>query len=70
MWHISGMFCESSNAGLIIEETSSVSKEDSVEGFPIEKTIKTKILGLVCAMRSFENIDKDNIDEWMQIPLM
>jgi hypothetical protein len=36
-----------------------------LQGFPNEE-IKSKILDMVCAVRSFENTDEDNIEEWLQ----
>jgi hypothetical protein len=32
--------------------------------FLLEKS--ASFLGIVCAMRSFENINKDNVEEWLQ----
>jgi hypothetical protein len=40
--------------------------EDYLQGFPNEEISKSEILNMVCAMRSFENVDKDNIEEWLQ----
>jgi hypothetical protein len=39
--------------------------EYDLQGFPNEEISKSKILD-VCAMRSFENIDEDNVEEWLQ----
>jgi hypothetical protein len=30
------------------------------------KTGKSEILDMVCAMRSFENTNEDNVEEWLQ----
>jgi hypothetical protein len=38
-------------------------KDYDLQGFPNEEISKSKILDMVCAMRSFKNVDKDNIDE-------
>jgi hypothetical protein len=38
--------------------------EDDLQDFPNEE-IKSEILDMVCAMRSFENINKDNDEEWL-----
>jgi hypothetical protein len=38
-------------------------EENDLQSFPNEEISKSKILDMVCAMRSFENIDKDNIEE-------
>jgi hypothetical protein len=34
-------------------------KEDDLQGFPSEEISKSKILDMVCAMRSFENINEE-----------
>jgi hypothetical protein len=41
-------------------------EEDDFQGIPNEEISKSEILDMVCAMRSFENIDKDNVVEWLQ----
>jgi hypothetical protein len=35
-----------------------------LQDFPNEE-IKSEILDMVCAMRSFENINKNNDEEWL-----
>jgi hypothetical protein len=37
-----------------------------LQGFPNEEISKSKILDMVCATRSFENFNEDNIEEWLQ----
>jgi hypothetical protein len=39
---------------------------DDLQGFPNEEISKSKILDMVCAMRRFENIDKDIVEELLQ----
>jgi hypothetical protein len=34
--------------------------------FPYEEISKPKILDMLCAMRSSENVSEDNIEEWLQ----
>jgi hypothetical protein len=41
-------------------------EQDDLQGFPNEEISKSKILDMVCAMRSFENINKDNVEELLQ----
>jgi hypothetical protein len=41
-------------------------KEDGLQGFPNEEVGKFEILDMECAMRSFENVNKDNVEEWLQ----
>jgi hypothetical protein len=41
-------------------------EDDDLQSFPNEQIGKPKILDMVCAMRNFENIDKGNIEEWLQ----
>jgi hypothetical protein len=63
--HIFGMvFCESSNADLVMEETSSNLEVDDLQGFHIKEIRKSGILDLVCAVRSFENVNKNNTQEF------
>jgi hypothetical protein len=38
-------------------------EEDNLQSFPNKEISKSKILDMVCAMRSFENIDKDDAEE-------
>jgi hypothetical protein len=40
--------------------------DDYLQGLPNEETSKSKILDMVCATRSFENIDEDNVEEQLQ----
>jgi hypothetical protein len=40
-------------------------EDGDLQGFPNEGISKSKILDIVYAMRSFENIDEDN-EEWLQ----
>jgi hypothetical protein len=40
--------------------------EDDLQSFPNEEIGKSKILDMVCTMRSFENFNEDNIKEWLQ----
>jgi hypothetical protein len=42
-------------------------EEDNLQGFPNEEINKSEILDMVCAMRSFENIDKNNIEECYRV---
>jgi hypothetical protein len=37
-----------------------------LQGFPNAEIGKSKILDMVSAMRSFENVDKNNVEEWLQ----
>jgi hypothetical protein len=37
--------------------------EDDMQGFPNEETSSSEILDLVCSVRSFGNMDKDNIEK-------
>jgi hypothetical protein len=37
-------------------------EDDDLQGFPNEEINKFKILDMVCAMRSSENTDKDNVE--------
>jgi hypothetical protein len=37
-----------------------------LQGFPNEEISKSKILDMVCAVRSFENSNEDNVEEWLQ----
>jgi hypothetical protein len=39
--------------------------EDDLQGFPNEEISKSKILDMICAMKSFQNTDEDN-KEWLQ----
>jgi hypothetical protein len=39
---------------------------DLGQGFPNEETSKSEILDMKCAMRSFENINKDIIEGWLR----
>jgi hypothetical protein len=41
-------------------------EDKNFEGFPNEEIDKSEITDIVCAMRSFENVDKANIEEWLQ----
>jgi hypothetical protein len=36
---------------------------DDLQSFPNEEISKSEILDMVCAMKSFENIDEDNVEE-------
>jgi hypothetical protein len=38
-------------------------EDDDLEGFPNHEISKSEILDMVCAMRSFGNIDEDNVEE-------
>jgi hypothetical protein len=38
-------------------------EDDDLQGFPNEEIRKSEILDVVCAMRSFENMDEDNVEE-------
>jgi hypothetical protein len=40
-------------------------EENHLQGFPNEETSKSKILDMVCAMRSFKNVE-DNTEEQLQ----
>jgi hypothetical protein len=40
--------------------------EDNFQGFPNKDINKSEILDMVCAVRSFENVNKDNVEEWLQ----
>jgi hypothetical protein len=37
-------------------------EEDDLQVFYIEEISKSEILDMVCAMRSFENVEEDNIE--------
>jgi hypothetical protein len=39
--------------------------EDDLQGFPNKEFSKSKILDIVCAMRSSENTDKYKVEEWL-----
>jgi hypothetical protein len=41
-------------------------EDDNLQGFPDEEISKSEILDMVCVMKNFENIDKDNVEEWLQ----
>jgi hypothetical protein len=36
---------------------------DDLQGFPNEEINKSRILDMMCAVRSFENLDEDNVEE-------
>jgi hypothetical protein len=59
------VFCEFSNAGSIMEGTSSRYRRRFAKGLPDEEISKSKILDVV-GYGKFENIDKDNAEEWLQ----
>jgi hypothetical protein len=40
--------------------------DHDLQDFDNEEISKFKILDVVYAMRSFENIDQDNVEEWLQ----
>jgi hypothetical protein len=40
-------------------------EEDVLQCFPNEEISKSEILDMVFGVRSFENVDKDNIEEWL-----
>jgi hypothetical protein len=40
--------------------------EDDLHDFHMEEISKSKILDMVCDMKSYENTDEDNIEEWLQ----
>jgi hypothetical protein len=48
------VFCESNNTGLIMKKAFTDVEDDDLEGFPNEEISKSKILGVVCATRSFK----------------
>jgi hypothetical protein len=37
------------------------------KSFSNEEISKSESLDMVCAMKSFENVDKDNVQEWMHV---
>jgi hypothetical protein len=39
---------------------------NDLQGFANEEITKSKILDVLCTVRSFENINKDLVDEWLQ----
>jgi hypothetical protein len=41
-------------------------EELDLQGLPNEEISKSTILDIVYVMRSFEDIDEDNIEEWLQ----
>jgi hypothetical protein len=41
-------------------------EDEDLQGFHNEVISKSKILDMVCAMRSFENTNKNNTEEWLQ----
>jgi hypothetical protein len=41
-------------------------EDDDLQGFPNREISKSEILGMVCAMKSFENVNKGNVEEWLQ----
>jgi hypothetical protein len=41
-------------------------EEDDFQGFPNKTITKSKISEMVYAMRSSENVNKDNAKEWLQ----
>jgi hypothetical protein len=41
-------------------------EDDDLQGFPNEEISKSEILDKVCAVRSFENVSEDNVEEWFQ----
>jgi hypothetical protein len=58
------VFCESSN--LSWRNVLPDLKYDDLQGFPIEEISKSEVLDMVCAMRSFENVNEENTEEWLQ----
>jgi hypothetical protein len=40
--------------------------EDDLQGFPKKEFIMSEILDMVCVIRSFENVNEDNTEEWLQ----
>jgi hypothetical protein len=58
------VFCNSCNSGSITEKTFSHLEANDLQGFP-NKMNKSEILDLVYAKRSFENINRRNIEKWL-----
>jgi hypothetical protein len=65
IWHISGMvFHESCNTGSVMEETSFRSRNKMICKLSLmKKPASPKFFDMVYAVRSSENIDKDNVEE-------
>jgi hypothetical protein len=40
-------------------------EDDDFQGFPNKETSKSENLDIVCAMKSYENTNKDNVKEWL-----
>jgi hypothetical protein len=55
---MSMVFLEPSNAGLIMEQTSSISRGRKYKGSPNEEIRKSGVLDLKRAMRYFKNINE------------
>jgi hypothetical protein len=61
------VFCESSNTGSVMEETFFRSRRRWFARYKVVLTkSKSEILDVVCAMRSFENINEEMFEEWLQ----
>jgi hypothetical protein len=59
------VFRESINVGLIWRKHLSDLEAD-LQGFLSEEKRNSDILDMVCAMRSLENVNKDNVGHWLQ----
>jgi hypothetical protein len=60
------VFCESSNAGSIVKETFPRSRKRLLTRFSKSRNQQVQILDMLCAMRSSENADKDNVEGRLQ----
>jgi hypothetical protein len=64
IWCISSfVFHEPSNADSIVHKLPSDLEEDDLQGFPNNEISKSEILDMMCAMKSSENNDEDNVEE-------
>jgi hypothetical protein len=62
MRQICGMvFHESSNAGSVMEETSSRPKDDDFQGFSNKEISTSTFLDMVCIIRSFDDVNSNNV---------
>jgi hypothetical protein len=53
--------CYQADLRTIANEDNNI--EDDLQSVPNEEISMSKILDMVCAVRRFENIDKDNVEE-------
>jgi hypothetical protein len=61
------VFRESSNAEFIMRKFVPDLENDNLQGFINDELNKFKFLDTMCAVRSFRNVDKDNIKERLKV---